>query len=73
MSRRRDYHYSGPIRDALRARVADAYREGATIRGLMADTGYSFGKIYRLLIESGVPMRPRGGFHGRHRRTDEPS
>jgi Helix-turn-helix domain len=47
-----------------RARQATAlarkYRGGATVRELMDETGYSYGRVYRLLEEGGAAMRRRG-------------
>lgn len=37
------------------------YESGASIRELCADTGRSYGMVYKLLAEAGTPMRSRGG------------
>jgi hypothetical protein len=43
-------------------RVIKAYREGASIRALMRESGRSYGAIHRILAETpGVRMRSRGG------------
>ena len=51
--------------DAERKRVGEAllreYDKGRSIRELCADTGYSIGRVRRLLIEAGVNFRGRGG------------
>jgi transposase len=43
------------------ARIVTEYRDGATVRTIADTHGVSYGKIYRLLKEQGVLMRPRGG------------
>lgn len=40
--------------------IAD-YLDGATVRALAETHAVSYGKIYRLLQQHHVPMRPRGG------------
>ncbi|WP_410631407.1 helix-turn-helix domain-containing protein [Amycolatopsis sp. cmx-4-83] len=40
--------------------IAD-YLDGATVRALADAHDVSYGKIYRLLQQHRVPMRPRGG------------
>lgn len=52
---------SGAARDALATEVSAKYLEGASIRDLAAETGRSYGFIHRLLVESGVTLRGRGG------------
>lgn len=52
---------SGPARDALAREVTQKYTNGASIRDLVAETGRSYGFIHRLLVESDVPLRGRGG------------
>ena len=51
--------------DALRHEVGErlvaAYNEGASIRELCAETGYSIGRVRRLMDETGVAYRSRGG------------
>lgn len=37
------------------------YEKGRSIRQLCADTGYSIGRVRRLLEEAGVTYRARGG------------
>ena len=39
------------------------YDAGASIRQLCARTGYSIGRVRRLLEDAGVAFRPRGGFN----------
>jgi hypothetical protein len=52
---------TGPDRDKLAAEVKRKYRDGASIRTLAAETGRSYGFIHRLLSESDVSLRGRGG------------
>ncbi len=52
---------TGPDRDKLAAEVKRKYRDGASIRTLAAETGRSYGFIHRLLSESDVTLRGRGG------------
>jgi len=42
-------------------RVIAEYLDGATVRELADAHHVSYGKIYRLLQQHRVPMRPRGG------------
>ena len=41
--------------------LAEAYRDGATVRALAEEHEVSYGKVYRLLKDAGVQFRPRGG------------
>lgn len=41
--------------------VVDQYESGLTVREVAELNGVSYGKIYRLLQDAGVSMRPRGG------------
>ncbi|MFG2614030.1 helix-turn-helix domain-containing protein [Streptomyces anulatus] len=43
------------------AELKKRYDNGATIRGLMEESGKSYGYIHRRLDASGVTFRPRGG------------
>lgn len=51
--------------DGERRRIATMLRErydaGRSVRELCGETGYSIGRVRRLLIEAGVTFRPRGG------------
>ena len=51
--------------DSERRRVADellkGYTAGKSIRELCGDSGYSIGRVRRLLEDAGVEFRPRGG------------
>jgi hypothetical protein len=48
-------------RDQLLRELRRAYEGGASIRTLVASTGRSYGSIHSMLLESGTPMRGRGG------------
>ncbi|HEX2297001.1 MAG TPA: helix-turn-helix domain-containing protein [Pseudonocardiaceae bacterium] len=56
---------TGPERDMIATRLRARYAQGASIRDLMSETGRSYGWTYRLLRESGVELRGRGGAHPR--------
>ncbi|MBA8823867.1 putative transcriptional regulator [Saccharopolyspora lacisalsi] len=45
--------------------MALRYADGASIRRLAESTGRSYGFVHRVLTESGVPLRGRGGAHRR--------
>ncbi len=52
---------SGDERTALIAELRDRYIAGESIRSLSLSTGRSYGFIHRLLVESDVDLRGRGG------------
>lgn len=52
---------TGAERDKLAADLKKKYTGGASIRELAASTGRSYGFIHRVLSESGVSLRGRGG------------
>lgn len=52
---------SGAERDKLTVDLKKKYSAGASIRELAASTGRSYGFVHRVLSESGVPLRGRGG------------
>ena len=58
---------SDETRDQLLHELRRAYEGGASIRTLVASTGRSYGSIHSMLLESGVPMRGRGGPNHRTR------
>jgi len=61
MGKARPARVTGQERADL-ARSLDArYRAGASIRELSASTGRSYGFIHRMLTDSGVALRGRGG------------
>ncbi|MFJ5045573.1 helix-turn-helix domain-containing protein [Streptomyces anulatus] len=45
----------------IEAEFRKRYDNGATIRGLMEESGRSFGYVRRRLVATGVTFRPRGG------------
>ena len=51
--------------------VVGQYESGLTVREIAWLNGVSYGKIYRLLQDAGVSMRPRGGRPHMGRSTDE--
>jgi predicted transcriptional regulator len=52
---------SGGEREKLAADLRKKYVGGASIRELATSTGRSYGFVHRLLSESGVELRGRGG------------
>jgi hypothetical protein len=51
----------GRDRAALARYLVERYAAGESLMGLSADTGRSFGHVRKLLLDSGVTLRPRGG------------
>lgn len=54
----------GAQRTVLVSSVVAAYIAGRSIRTLAAELGRSYGFVHRLLADSGVALRPRGGHRG---------
>lgn len=52
---------TGKERDDLAKDLKRKYKEGASIRSLAAETGRSYGFIHRVLVDSKVTLRGRGG------------
>jgi predicted transcriptional regulator len=52
---------SGGQRDKLATDLKKQYEGGRSIRELASETGRSYGFVHRLLSESGVALRGRGG------------
>ena len=52
---------TGNSRDKLAAELKKKYEGGASIRALAESTGRSYGFVHRMLTESGVNLRGRGG------------
>jgi len=52
---------TGATRDKLAADLKKKYEKGASIRALAESTGRSYGFVHRMLSESGVHLRARGG------------
>jgi hypothetical protein len=52
---------SGGERDKLANDLKKKYAAGASIRDLAEATGRSYGFVHRVLSESGVTLRGRGG------------
>ncbi|MFW6091839.1 MAG: helix-turn-helix domain-containing protein [Actinomycetota bacterium] len=52
---------SGGQREKLAADLRKKYETGKSIRELAGETGRSYGFVHRLLSESGVQLRGRGG------------
>jgi hypothetical protein len=52
---------TGAQRTKLAADLKKAYQKGQTIRALAETHGRSYGFVHRVLTESGVTLRGRGG------------
>ena len=52
---------TGAERDRLASRLVSEYEQGASIRALAESTGRSYGFVHRVLSESDVTLRGRGG------------
>jgi predicted transcriptional regulator len=52
---------TGPDRTKLAAELRKAYDKGKSIRELADSHGRSYGFVHRVLSESGVALRGRGG------------
>ena len=52
---------TGPDRTKLAAELKKAYDKGKSIRELADTHGRSYGFVHRVLSESGVTLRGRGG------------
>lgn len=52
---------TGTTRDRLAADLRKKYEKGASIKALAESTGRSYGFVHRVLSESGVQLRGRGG------------
>lgn len=52
---------TGADRTKLAADLQKRYNAGESIRALAASTGRSYGFIHRILVESEVSLRSRGG------------
>ncbi|ANZ36028.1 transcriptional regulator [Lentzea guizhouensis] len=52
---------TGEARVKMAADLKKKYEKGASIRALAEDTNRSYGFVHRVLSESGVVLRGRGG------------
>jgi DNA-directed RNA polymerase specialized sigma24 family protein len=48
-------------RGKIGAELLRRYEQGRSVREICAETGYSIGRVRRLLQEAGVTFRARGG------------
>lgn len=60
-SLRKGTRVTGTDRSRLATDLKDRYDAGESIRSLAAATGRSYGFVHRLLTETGVKLRGRGG------------
>lgn len=61
----------GAARETLAAHLKTDYENGASIRTLANNTGRSYGFVHRVLTETGITLRERGGPN--NSKTDAPS
>lgn len=52
---------TGEAREQMSRELVTRYKAGESIRELAASTGRSYGFVHRVLTESEVPLRGRGG------------
>jgi DNA-directed RNA polymerase specialized sigma24 family protein len=67
----RNQRVTGSEREKLSTELLKRYQRGQSIREICAETGYSIGRVRRLLVDAGVEFRGRGGTHGRARKKVE--
>ncbi len=60
-TRRKGTRVTGADRSAMATDLQARYVAGESIRSLATATGRSYGFIHRMLTESGVTLRGRGG------------
>ncbi|HEY2192671.1 MAG TPA: helix-turn-helix domain-containing protein [Actinomycetospora sp.] len=67
----RNQRVTGSEREKLSTELLKRYQRGQSIREICSETGYSIGRVRRLLVDAGVEFRGRGGTHGRARKKVE--
>lgn len=60
---------TGSDRASLADTLRKEYESGASVRGLAEASGRSYGFVHRLLQESGVGLRQRGGANRKPKTT----
>jgi hypothetical protein len=65
----RNQRVTGSERTKLGGELLKRYEKGQSIREICSETGYSIGRVRRLLVDAGVEFRGRGGTQGRPRRN----
>lgn len=58
---RKGMRISGADREAVAAEIKGKYEKGDSIRSIAAELQRSYGFVHRVLNESGVTLRGRGG------------
>ena len=58
---RKGTRVTGPERAQMATDLKNRYDAGESIRSLASSTGRSYGFIHRILTETGVTLRSRGG------------
>ena len=69
----RNQRVTGAERAKLGNELLKRYQKGASIREICSETGYSIGRVRRLLVDAGVEFRGRGGTQGRSRKDGNSS
>ncbi|MGH3905186.1 MAG: helix-turn-helix domain-containing protein [Pseudonocardiaceae bacterium] len=64
---------TGEERDTVAAQLTRRYDQGASLRELAELTGRSYGFVHKVLSESGVEFRGRGGPTRGPRKAPEPA
>ena len=67
----RNQRVTGPEREKLSGELLKRYQRGQSIREICSETGYSIGRVRRLLVDAGVEFRGRGGTQGRTRKKSD--
>ena len=58
---RRGQRLAKKQRGKIGGELLQRYEQGRSVREICAETGYSIGRVRRLLLEAGVTFRARGG------------
>ncbi|HZZ49060.1 MAG TPA: helix-turn-helix domain-containing protein [Pseudonocardia sp.] len=64
-SLRRGQRLAENQRNKIGAELLRRYEQGRSVREICTETGYSIGRVRRLLQDAGVTFRPRGGARAR--------
>lgn len=61
------HRITGDDRERLGSQLRERYLAGASIRELAGETGRSYGFVHRMLVDSGVELRRRGGANAKRK------
>ncbi|MFH9671858.1 helix-turn-helix domain-containing protein [Streptomyces sp. NPDC017405] len=62
---------TGAVREKLAREMKEQYEKGLSIRAIAEAHGRSYGFVHRVLSETDVPLRTRGGDRAAVRRPEE--